>query len=87
MFDSWPENAKQRSSAEKMIREYLSSVTVKSLFLISRKNDKDTYESRYYETNPNGLCGSIYKSFSTSKKASAWLFSHLCFCKQSLRFS
>ena len=59
MFDSWPVNAKQRSNAAKLIRNYLSEVTVKSLFLISRKNEKETYERRYYETNPNGLCGGI----------------------------
>ena len=59
MFDSWPINAKQRSNAEKLIRNYSSGVTVKSLFLISRKNEKETYERRFYETNPNGLCGGI----------------------------
>ena len=61
MFDSWPINAnKQRSNAEKLIRNYSSGVTAKSLFLISRKNEKETYERRFYdETNPNGLCGGI----------------------------
>ena len=59
MFDTLPSNAKQRDSAVKMIRDYLSKVNHKSLFLISRKNEKETHDSRYYDTNPNGLCGGI----------------------------
>ena len=43
-----------------MIREYLSQVTEKSLFSLARKDEKETYKTRYYETNnPNGLCGGI----------------------------
>ena len=42
-----------------MIREYLSEVTTKSLFMISRKEEVETYDRRYNETNANGLCGAI----------------------------
>ena len=58
-FNSLPTNAKQRGTAQKMIREYLSQVTEKSLFSLARKDEKETYKTRYYETNPNGLCGGI----------------------------
>ena len=59
MFGSLPSNAKQRDSAEKRIREYLSKVTDKSLFLIARRIEEETHKTRYYDTNPNGLCGGI----------------------------
>ena len=42
-----------------MIKDYLSEVTTKSLFMISRKEEVETYDRRYYETNANGLCGAI----------------------------
>ena len=43
-FTSWPTNAKQRSTAQTMIREYLSEVTIKSLFMISRREEVETYD-------------------------------------------
>ncbi len=58
-FNSWPTSSKQRSAAQKMIKEYLFGVTDKSLFSLARKDEKETYQTRYYETNPNGLCGGI----------------------------
>jgi hypothetical protein len=50
-FHSWPTTSKQRNTAQKLIREYLSAVTDKSLFSLARKDEKDTYQTRYYETN------------------------------------
>jgi hypothetical protein len=58
-FKTWPINSKQRNNAAKMIKEYLSEVTVKSLFLLSRKNEKETYDRRYHETLSIGKEASI----------------------------
>jgi hypothetical protein len=58
-FDSWPTNAKQRNNAQSLINEYLSEVSIKSLFLISRKKESESYNRRYQETNSKGLCGGI----------------------------
>ena len=58
-FNSWPTSSKQRNTTQKLIKEYLSKVTDKSLFSLARKDEQETYHTRYHETNPNGLCGGI----------------------------
>ena len=84
-FESWPNNVKQRNNAQSMIKEYLSEVSIKSLFLISRKKESESYNRRYRETNPNGLCGGI-ALYQLKKRHNHGYFSNSGFKNNALDF-